>query len=395
MSRIRHAIGAARVRATTRRESVIGRSTRTLVAALSAAAIFAAACGGATTPSSGNQAPAGTGTAGLPQPSSASTTIRGAGATFPTPLYEVWFDRFNEKYSNISIDYQSIGSGGGIKAISEKTVDFGASDAAMKDDELAKTPGPILHIPTALGAVVLTYNLSGVSELKLDGATTAGIFLGTIKRWNDPAIAALNSGVSLPDAQILVVHRSDGSGTTNTFTAYLSAVSSDWKSKVGTGKEVNWPTGIGAQGNDGVAGGVQQNAEAIGYVELNYAANAKLATAMLKNADGQFVAATTEGVTAAADAAAGEFPADFRQAPLINRSGAQTYPIAAYTYLLVYKNQADVEKAKTLVSFMAWALNDGQGEESALGYAPLPGAVKGKAIAALHTITVNGAAVWP
>jgi phosphate transport system substrate-binding protein len=242
---------------------------------------------------------------------------------------------------------------------------------------------------------VLTYNLSGVSELKLDGATTAGIFLGTIKRWNDPAIAALNSGVSLPDAQILVVHRSDGSGTTNTFTAYLSAVSSDWKSKVGTGKEVNWPTGIGAQGNDGVAGGVQQNAGAIGYVELNYAANAKLATAMLKNADGQFVAATTEGVTAAADAAAGEFPADFRQAPLINRSGAQTYPIAAYTYLLVYKNQADVEKAKTLVSFMAWALNDGQGEESALGYAPLPGAVKGKAIAALHTITVNGAAVWP
>ena len=374
---------------------MIGRPTRTLVAALSAAAIFVSACAGTATPSGGNQASGTTGTAGLPQPSSTSTTIRGAGATFPTPLYEVWFDTFNEKYSNVSIDYQSIGSGGGIKAITEKTVDFGASDAAMKDDELAKTPGPILHVPTALGAVVITYNLPGVSELKLDGDTAAGIFLGTIKRWDDPAIAALNSGVALPGSQILVVHRSDGSGTTNTFTAYLSAVSADWKSKVGTGKEVNWPTGIGAQGNDGVAGSVQQNAGGLGYVELNYAQQSNLATARMKNADGQFVAATTERVTAAADAAASEFPADSRQAPLINRSGAQTYPIAAYTYLLVYKNQTDADKAKTLVSFMAWALNDGQGEESALGYAPLPGAVKDKAIAALHTITVNGAAVWP
>jgi phosphate transport system substrate-binding protein len=374
---------------------VIGRSTRTLVAAVSAAAIFVSACGGAATPSGGNQAFASTGTAGLPQPSSTSTTIRGAGATFPTPLYEVWFDKYNEKYSNISIDYQSIGSGGGIKAITEKTVDFGASDAAMKDDELAKASSPIVHVPTALGAVVLTYNLSGVSDLKLDGDSVARIFLGTIKRWNDPAIAAMNAGVSLPDAQILVVHRSDGSGTTNTFTSYLAAVSADWKSKVGAGKEVNWPTGIGAQGNDGVAGSVQQNAGGIGYVELNYAQQSSLATAKMKNADGEFVAATTEGVTAAADAAAGEFPADSRQAPLINRSGAQTYPIAAYTYLLVYKNQTDTEKAKTLVAFMAWALNDGQGEESALGYAPLPGSVKDKAIAALHTITVNGAAVWP
>jgi phosphate transport system substrate-binding protein len=374
---------------------VIGRSTRTLVAAVSAAAIFVSACGGTAAPSSGNQTSPSSGTAGLPQPSTTSTTIRGAGATFPTPLYEVWFDTYNDKYSNISIDYQSIGSGGGIKAITEKTVDFGASDAAMKDDELAKTPSPILHVPTALGAVVLTYNLPGVTELKLDGDTAARIFLGTIKRWDDPAIAALNSGVALPGSQILVVHRSDGSGTTNTFTAYLSAVSADWKSKVGTGKEVNWPTGIGAQGNDGVAGSVQQNAGGLGYVELNYAQQSNLATAKMKNADGQFVAATTEGVTAAADAAASEFPADFRQAPLINRSGAQTYPIAAYTYLLVYKNQTDADKAKTLVSFMAWALNDGQGQESALGYAPLPGAVKDKAIGALHTITVNGAAVWP
>jgi len=331
-------------------------------------------------------------------PPSAEIALQGAGATFPAPLYQKWFEDFSGKYSNVKVDYQAIGSGGGIKAFTEQTVDFGASDAAMKDDEIAKLPAGAkpLHIPTALGAVVVTYNLPGVAELKLDAANIAGIFLGTITTWNDPAIAANNSGVTLPNTPITVVHRSDGSGTTNAFTTtYLATVSPDWKTKVGAGKEVNWPTGIGAQGNDGVAGGVKQTEGAVGYVELNYATQAQLTTAKVKNADGAFVAASVDGVVAAANAAAAQMPADLRQPPIINGPGASTYPIASYTYLLVYQDQKDVTKGKALISLISWALTDGQDEESTLGYAPLPQPVQEKAMTMLHSVTAGGEPIWP
>ncbi|HLO36351.1 MAG TPA: phosphate ABC transporter substrate-binding protein PstS, partial [Candidatus Deferrimicrobium sp.] len=317
--------------------------------------------------------------------------------TFPAPLYQTWFEAFHGKYANAQIDYQANGSGAGIKAITEGTVDFGASDAAMKDDEIAKLPSgsKILHVPTALGAVVVIFNLPGVTELNLDAANVTGIFLGTIKKWNDPAIVANNSGATLPDKDILVVHRSDGSGTTNAFTTYLDTVSPDWHSTVGKGKEVNWPAGIGAQGNDGVAGGVKQTEGAVGYVELNYATQAQLTSAKLKNADGQFVAGSTDGVTAAAEAAASSFPADFRQAPIVNGAGATTYPIASYTYLLAYVDQKDADKGKTFVSFVYWALTEGQAGENALGYAPLPAAIQQKSIDELHSITSGGSPIWP
>ena len=380
------------------------------LAALAFASVIAiGACsspGATSSPSTSAAAPSGTSGASTapgasemtaPQPATGNLTLQGAGATFPTPLYQVWFEKYNEAYPNIQIDYQSIGSGGGIKAITEQTVDFGASDAPMKDDEIAKLPSgtKLLHIPTALGAVVVIYNLPGVAELSLDADNVAGIFLGTLTTWNDPAIAANNSGVTLPDTDILVAHRSDGSGTTNAFTTYLDTVSPDWHSAVGKGKEVNWPTGVGAQGNDGVAGAVKQTAGAVGYVELNYAAQAGLTSAKIKNADGQFVAGSTDGVTAAAEAAAADFPADFRQDPIINGAGAATYPIASYTYLLVYQEQTDADKGKTLVAFIAWALTDGQAEENALGYAPLPEPIKQKSLDLLHTITTGGAPIWP
>ena len=331
------------------------------------------------------------------QPVTTDITLQGAGATFPDPLYQVWFQTYNEQYPNVKIDYQSIGSGGGIKAITEGTVDFGASDAPMKDEEISALPSgsTMLHIPTALGAVVVIYNLPGVTDLQLDADNVASIYLGNIKKWNDPAIAANNAGVSLPDTDILVTHRSDGSGTTNAFTTYLDTVSTDWHSKVGAGKEVNWPTGVGAQGNDGVAGQVKQTPGAIGYVELNYATQAQLASAKVKNADGNFVAGSTDGVTAAAEAAASSFPADARQAPIINGAGPDTYPIASYTYLLIYQDQKDAAKAQTLVAFTNWALTDGQSLETGLGYAPLPSAVEQQAIASLHTITSGGSPIWP
>ena len=376
------------------------------------AAIAVGACssnGGSTAPSSapsvaapstaGSEAPASvapSAAAGI-DPATGSITLQGAGATFPDPLYQVWFQSYNTKYSNVQIDYQSIGSGGGIKAITEGTVDFGASDAPMKDTELAALPAgsKMLHVPTALGAVVVIYNLPGVTDLQLDAANVAGIYLGTIKKWDDPAIAANNPGATLPSTAILVAHRSDASGTTNAFTTYLDTVSPEWHSKVGAGKEVNWPTGTGAQGNDGVAGAVKQTAGAVGYVELQYATQGQLTSAKIKNADGQFVAGSTDGVTAAAEAAVDKFPADFRQAPIINGAGATTYPIASYTYLLVYQDQKNADKGKTLVSFMGWALTDGQTAEAGLGYAALPKPVQDKALAELHTITSGGSPIWP
>lgn len=366
------------------------------------AAVAVAACGGGATPTPGTpsdapatQAPSQSAAAGPIVPTG-DVSLTGAGATFPAPLYQVWFEQFGTQYPNVKIDYQAIGSGGGIKNITAQTVDFGASDAAMKDDEIAALPAgtQLLHIPTALGAVVVIFNVDGVTDLKLDGPTTAEIFLGKITKWNDPAIAALNTGATLPDADIVVVHRSDGSGTTNAFTSYLAAVSDEWKNGPGVGKDVQWPTGIGAKGNDGVAGTSKQTKGAIGYVELQYAAQAGLSSASLKNADGNFVQGSTEGVTAAAEAAAADFPADFRQDPIINGAGPNTYPIAAYTYLLVYVDQKDQAKGQALVAFIYWALTDGQALEKDLGYAPLPQNVQEMTLNELHKITFGGAPIW-
>ncbi len=376
-------------------------SPRRLGALALVAAVAVGACGGGATaaPSASSEpgaSPAQTGAAGPAVPSG-TVSLTGAGATFPAPLYQVWFEQFGTIHPNIKIDYQAIGSGGGIKNITSQTVDFGASDAPMKDDEIAALPAgtKILHVPTALGAVVVIFNVPGLTDLKLDGPTTAGIFLGTITKWNDPAIAALNPGVTLPASDVVVVHRSYGSGTTNAFTAYLAAVSDAWKGGPGVGKDVQWPTGIGAKGNDGVAAATKQTSGAIGYVELQYAAQAGLATAALKNADGAFVQGSVDGVTAAADAAAASFPADFRQDPIINGPGAATYPIASFTFLLLYVDQKDQAKGQALIALVYWALTDGQALEKGLGYAPLPAAVQAKAIAALHTITFGGAPIWP
>ncbi len=397
-------------------------STRRLGGLALAAMLFVAACGGssattapATAPASATTAPTdapasaaapsesmgaaspSASAAALPVPPTASVKLQGAGATFPAPLYQQWFDTYTGLYPNIQFDYTANGSGAGIKAITEGTVDFGASDAAMKDTEIAALPAgvKVLHVPTALGAVVIIYNVPGVTDLKLDAAAVAGMYLGTIKTWNDPAIAALNPGVTLPATPVTIVHRSDGSGTTNAFTTYLDTVSPDWHTKVGAGKEVSWPTGIGSQGNDGVAGSVKQTEGSVGYVELNYATNAGLTSAKLKNADGQFVAGSTDGVTAAAAAALSTFPADFRQAPIINGAGATTYPIASYTYLLIPVAWTDSAKASAMVAFTAWALTDGQAQETALGYAPLPTQVATNAINELHQVTANGTPVWP
>jgi phosphate transport system substrate-binding protein len=386
---------------------VTDRRTWRIAGTALAAIILAAACSGgsASSPSAvggASAAPvasdAGTGGgAAIPAPPTADVTLQGAGATFPAPLYQSWFEAYGALYPNIKVDYQAVGSGAGIKAITQQTVDFGATDAAMKDEEISALPSgsTIVHIPTALGAVVIIYNLPGVTGLNLDGQNVADIFLGNITSWNDPKIAANNPGVTLPATPILVVHRSDGSGTTNAFTTYLSAVSADWKDKVGAGKEVNWPAGVGAKGNDGVAGGVQQQEGGVGYVELNYAAQAQIPSASLKNADGKFVPGSTAGVTAAAESVAADFPADARQKPIINGAGADTYPIAAYTYLLVYQDQKDATKGQALVALIAWMLTDGQSQEEALGYAPLPAPVQEKALASLHTISSGGSPIWP
>ncbi|HEY4753412.1 MAG TPA: phosphate ABC transporter substrate-binding protein PstS [Candidatus Limnocylindrales bacterium] len=332
-----------------------------------------------------------------PSPPTGNVTLQGAGATFPAPVYGVWIETYSGQYPNVKINYQANGSGAGVKAITQQTVDFGASDAAMTDAEVAAVPAgqTVLHIPTVLGAVVITFNLEGVTALNLDGPTLANIYLGKIKEWNDPAIAALNSGATFPAKPILVVHRSDGSGTTNAFSAYLSAVSPEWKSQVGTGKELSWPTGVGAKGNDGVTTSVAQNPASIGYVEYQYASQAKLAMASVKNADGNLVAPTTAGVTAAADSVAADFPADSRQQPIVNAPGAESYPIVTYTFLLVYKDQKDATKGQALLSWIVWDLTQGSPIAEQLDYALLPPNVFSKAISDLHTVTSGGSPIWP
>lgn len=299
----------------------------------------------------------------------AQMTINGAGATFPYPIYSKWFDEYAKVDPSVRFNYQSIGSGGGQKQILAQTVDFGASDGPMSDENLAKAPGKLLHIPTVAGADVVTYNLEGNPTLKLDADTIADIFLGKVKRWNDPKLAALNSGVTLPDKEIVVVHRSDGSGTTYIFTDYLSKVSSEWKSKVGTNTSVNWPAGIGAKGNEGVSGQVKQTPGAIGYVELIYAIQNKMPYADVKNAEGNFVKASLESVTAAMSTA--QIPDDFRFS-MTNPTGKDSYPISGATWLLVYQQQKDATKGKKLVEFLKWAETKGEQMAKDLDYAPLP-----------------------
>ena len=319
---------------------------------------------------------------------SSGVDLTGAGATFPYPLYSKWFATYATT-TGVKINYQSIGSGGGIRQLSEQTVDFGASDAPMTDAELAKAKGgPILHIPTVLGAVVVTYNVPGApAALRLGGDVVADIFLGKITKWNDARITGLNPGATLPETDILVVHRSDGSGTTFIFTDYLSAVSPAWQSGPGKGKEVQWPAGLGAKGNEGVAGQVKQTPGAIGYVELAYAKQNGLATASIRNAAGQFVAPSIAAVTAAAAGAASTLPpdTDFRIS-IVNAPGAEAYPISSFTWLLVYRNSPDAEKGRKLVAFLKWALHDGEQFATSLDYAPLPPAIVSRLDSTVNTI---------
>jgi phosphate transport system substrate-binding protein len=321
--------------------------------------------------------------AGVSATASAQMMINGAGATFPYPIYSKWFDEYAKVDPSVRFNYQSIGSGGGQKQILAQTVDFGASDGPMSDDNLAKAPGKILHIPTVAGAVVLTYNLSGNPSLKLDGHTIAGIYLGQIKKWNDPKITALNPGAKLPDQDIVVVHRSDGSGTTFIFTDYLSKVSPEWKQKAGNNTSVNWPAGIGGKGNEGVSGQVKQTPGAIGYVELIYALQNKMPYADIKNAAGQFVKPTIESVTAAL--ATANIPDDFRFS-MTNAPGKDAYPIAGATWLLVYEQQKDPAKGKKLVEFLKWALTKGEGMVKELNYAPLPDEVQQRVLKRIDEI---------
>lgn len=318
---------------------------------------------------------------------SGSVDLTGAGATFPYPLYSKWFATYAEK-TGVRINYQSIGSGGGIRQLSEGTVDFGASDSPMKDEEIAKAKGPVLHIPTVLGAVAVTYNLPGVTaQLKLTGQVLADVFAGNIKKWNDPRIAALNSGVKLPATDVLIVHRSDGSGTTYVFTDYLTTVSKSWAAGPGRGKEVPWPVGLGGKGSDGVAGQVKLTPGAVGYVELAYAKQNNLPFAAIQNAAGKFVAPSPAGATAAAAAVAEKLPAntDYRLS-IVNAPGADAYPISSFTWILVYQQQADGVKGKKLVDFLRWALTEGEGQATALDYAPLPASMSAQLMTRLDSI---------
>lgn len=308
---------------------------------------------------------------------SGGVDLNGAGATFPLPIYSKWFSNYAEQ-TGVRINYGSVGSGAGIKQLSEQTVDFGASDGPMSDEELAAAKGgPVLHFPTVLGAVVLTYNLPEVTApLTLTGELIADIFLGKVTRWNDTRIAAENPGVTLPAKDILVVHRSDGSGTTYIFTDYLAAVSAAWKAGPGKGKSVSWPVGLGGRGNEGVSGSVKQTPGTIGYVELAYAKQNNLPAARVRNAAGNAIAPAIESITAAAEGAIAQLgPESDYRVSIVNAPGAQAYPISSFTWLLVYATQSDAAKGKKLVDFMRWMYKEGQQSAASLDYAPLPAAL--------------------
>jgi phosphate transport system substrate-binding protein len=324
-----------------------------------------------------------------------SLRLQGSGASFPKPIYEKWVSEYGKANPNVSIDYQSTGSGAGQNAILSRTVDFGASDEPMSDDDLKKAEGELLHIPTVLGAVVLTYNLAGVNEpLKLTPETIADIYLGKIKRWNDPKIKADNPNLNLPEADILPVYRADASGTTAVFTDFLSKTVPEWKEKVGTNKQPNWVTGVGtgAPRNDGVMGQVKQTPNSIGYVELTFAKANNLPTALVKNKAGQFVEPTLESVSAAAAGFVAQMPEDMRAA-ITNADGANAYPIASYTYILAYKDQKDATKGKALADFLWWAVHDGEKYVRDLHYAPLPAEVVKKVEAKINSMTNGGKAL--
>jgi len=313
------------------------------------------------------------------------TLINGAGATFPYPLYSKWFNEYSKVDPTVKFNYQSIGSGGGIKQITAQTVDFGASDKFLSDEELKNAPGKLLHIPTVMGAVVVTYNIPGIGTgLKLKSEDVADIFLGKITKWNDKRITDDNPGVKLPDEPILVVHRSDGSGTTNIFTDYLSSVSGEWAKSVGKGASVKWPVGLGGKGNEGVAGQVKTTKNTIGYVELAYAFENRLPYASLRNKSGHFVEPSIKTTSAAAAGAAKNMPADYRLS-LVNQPGKDSYPIVGFTWLLVYEHQKDPVKGKKLVEFLNWELKKGQRMANALLYAPLP-----ENVAKMVEMTVKG-----
>lgn len=320
----------------------------------------------------------------------AQLLINGAGATFPYPLYSQWFDVYTKVNPAVRFNYQSIGSGGGIKQLTAHTVDFGASDAPMNEEQLASAGGKILHFPTVLGAVVVSYNIPGVNQaIRLTGPMVADIFLGKIPKWNAEPIAKLNPGVTLPDADIVVTHRSDGSGTTYIFTDYLSKASDEWKSGPGKGTAVKWPMGLGGKGNEGVTALVHQTPGSIGYVELIYALKNNMPFADLQNHDGSFVKASLESVTAAAAAAASSMPSDFRVS-ITDAPGANSYPISSFTYLLIYQQQTDKAKGQAIVDFIKWALGAGQQYAGPLAYAPLPGQVVGAELAQLGKVTIAG-----
>lgn len=305
---------------------------------------------------------------------SSGVDLTGAGATFPYPIYSKWFSDYAQT-TGVRINYQSIGSGGGIRQLSEGTVDFGATDGPMTDEELSRAKqGEILHIPTVIGAVVITYNLEGVTTpLQLTADVIADLFLGKITKWNDSRLAALNPGVVLPDADVIVVHRSDGSGTTYVFTDYLTKVSQEWASGPGRGKEVQWPTGLGAKGNEGVAGQVKQTPGSIGYVELAYATQNDLSFASVRNRSGQYVTPSIEAISAAASGVMQQLgpDTDFRVS-LADADGATSYPISSFTWIIIYRNQPDADKGRKLVDFLRWAVTEGQQAAGGLDYAPLP-----------------------
>jgi phosphate transport system substrate-binding protein len=325
----------------------------------------------------------------------AQAIINGAGATFPNPIYQKWFAEYNKLHADVRINYQPVGSGGGVKQVSERTVFFGASDQPMTQEQLLAASGKILHFPTVLGGVVPIYNIPGVTaELKFTGPLLADIYLGKVTKWNDPAVAKVNEGVSLPNTDIVVVHRTEGSGTTYILTDYLAKVSPEWKSKVGVNGSVQWPTGVGGKGSDGVTGQVKQTPGSIGYTELTYALTNKISFGSLQNKisygsvqnmDGAFVTASVASVTAAAASAAGKMPADFRVS-ITNAPGDGAYPLSSFTWLLLYENPADKAQSKAMVEFTKWALTDGQKFAPDMGYAPLPKAVVDLELTALQKI---------
>jgi phosphate transport system substrate-binding protein len=321
----------------------------------------------------------------LALPVMGQTTLNGAGATFPYPIYSKWFSEYNKLHPEVQINYQSIGSGGGIRQVLNGTVDFGASDGPMSDEQLAQSKTKILHIPTVMGAVVPAYNVPGISgEVKFTPEALAGIFLGKITNWNDPALTKANPGVSFPNQPIIVIYRSDGSGTTFIFTDYLSKISKDWSNSVGKNTSVHWPIGMGGKGNEGVAGQVRQLQGSIGYVELIYAVQNKITYGSVRNAAGNFVKATLEGVTEAA-ASAKAMPADFRVS-ITNAPGKTTYPISSFTWLLIPVQAKDPKKGKIVADFLDWMVTDGQKMTSQLSYAPLPESVAEKVKAAIKQI---------